>query len=38
MDDQLAAPDVYLEREHFDNLWEVHAVFLYQNCLKTLSF
>ena len=38
MNDELAAADVHLERERFDDLCKVHGFFLYQNCLKTLSF
>ena len=37
MNDELAASDVYLEPERFDDLARFMGSFLYQNCLKTLS-
>ena len=37
MNDELAAANVDLERERFDNLCEIHtdSLFLYQNRIKT---
>ena len=38
LNDKLTAADVHLEREHLDKLCDVHGVFLYSNCAKTVSF